>query len=118
MHDELNVAGPAYNSGGAHEMEVLRESMEGVPLDVALLTAVSGIQGEDAVKTDVSNDTNICNERHYTPQELAETLNVSVDTIIRWFSREPGVLAIGNDERMHTRKKKLLRIPQCIGALS
>jgi len=38
------------------------------------------------------------------------TLNVSVDTIIRWFSREPGVIAIGNDERLHTRKKKLLRI--------
>jgi DNA polymerase I-like protein with 3'-5' exonuclease and polymerase domains len=38
VHDELNVAGPAYNSGGRHEMEVLRESMESVPLDVALLT--------------------------------------------------------------------------------
>ena len=24
------------------------------------------------MKTDVSNDTNICNEKHYTPQELAE----------------------------------------------
>jgi hypothetical protein len=40
---------------------------------------------------------------------------VSVDTIIRWFSKEPGVIAVGNDELMHTRKKKLLRIPH--GAL-
>ena len=61
--------------------------------------------------TDVSNSTNICNEKHYTPQEVAETYRVSVDTVIRWFSKEPGVIAIGNDERMHTRKKKLLRIP-------
>lgn len=61
--------------------------------------------------TDVSNGTNICNEKHYTPQEVADTLNVSVDTVVRWFSKEPGVIAIGNDERMYTRKKKLLRIP-------
>jgi hypothetical protein len=63
------------------------------------------------VATDVSNGTNICNEKHYTPQEVADTLNVSVDTVVRWFSKEPGVIAIGNDERMYTRKKKLLRIP-------
>lgn len=64
--------------------------------------------------TDVSNGTNICSETHYTPRELAEILKVSVDTVIRWFSKEPGVIAIGNDERMHTRKYKLLRIPHSV----
>jgi len=33
----------------------------------------------------------IYNEKHCTPQELVETLNVSVDNTIRWFSKEPGV---------------------------
>lgn len=66
------------------------------------------------MKTDVSNETNICNEKHYTPQELAETLNVSVDTVIRWFSKMPGTIAVGNDERLHTRRKKLLRVPHSV----
>jgi hypothetical protein len=69
------------------------------------------VNKEHTVTTETTNDTNICNERHYTPQEVADILNVSVDTVIRWLSKEPGVIAIGNDERMHKRKKKLVRIP-------
>jgi len=40
--------------------------------------------------------------------------NVSTDTVIRWFRKEPGVIAIGNGERLHNRKKKLLHIPNSV----
>ena len=48
---------------------------------------------------------------HYTPQEIAEIYKLSVDTVVRWFSKERGVIAIGHDDRPHIRHKKLLRIP-------
>ncbi|HEX8800014.1 MAG TPA: helix-turn-helix domain-containing protein, partial [Terriglobales bacterium] len=53
-------------------------------------------------------------EKHYTPQEVADIYHVSTDTVYRWFRKEPGVIEIGNDERLHKRKKKLLRIPHSV----
>jgi len=53
-------------------------------------------------------------ERHYNPAQVAEILNVSTDTVYRWFRKQPGVIEIGNDEAMHRRKKKLLRTPHSV----
>jgi len=43
-------------------------------------------------------------ERHYSPAELAELWNLSVDTLRRLFVNEPGVLQISNPK---ARKAKL-----------
>ena len=56
----------------------------------------------------------IATERHYTPQEVADILNVSEDSVIRWFRKEPGVIEMGNSETLHKRMKKLLRIPRSV----
>lgn len=53
-------------------------------------------------------------ERHYTPQEIAETWQVSVNTIRRMFRGEPGVLEFGSDETRWSRKRKTLRIPASV----
>jgi predicted site-specific integrase-resolvase len=66
------------------------------------------------VTTDNSNDNGICTEKHYTPQEAAEIYHVSTDTIYRWFRDEPGVIEAGSDERLHKRKKKMIRIPRSV----
>jgi len=65
-------------------------------------------------KSDTDDTLDICAERHHTPAEVAEMYHVSTDTVIRWFSKEAGVIAIGNDERLHKRRKKLLRIPHSV----
>jgi hypothetical protein len=51
-------------------------------------------------------------EKHYTPQELADAWGVSTETIRQIFREEQGVLKIGNP---HTRTKRgyfTLRIPR------
>ena len=63
---------------------------------------------------DDTNDNGISDEPNYTPAEIARDLKVSTDTAIRWFSDEPGVIVLGNAERMHRRKKEFLRVPRSV----
>jgi hypothetical protein len=51
-------------------------------------------------------------ERHFTPQELAELWGVSVQTIREIFQREEGVLKIGRDGTRNRRRYKTVRIPE------
>ena len=54
-------------------------------------------------------------ERHYSPAEIAEIWNLSVDCVRKIFENEPGVLVIGNP--VQTRVKRsytTLRIPQTV----
>lgn len=53
-------------------------------------------------------------ERHFTPQELAEVWNVSVQTIREIFQREEGVLKIGRDGTRSRRRYKTIRIPESV----
>ena len=46
-------------------------------------------------------------EKHFTPQELAATWGLSVDTIRELFDEEPGVLIINRPESG--------RLPRCVG---
>jgi hypothetical protein len=53
-------------------------------------------------------------EHHFTPQELAELWNVSVQTIREIFQREEGVLKIGREGTRSRRRYKTLRIPESV----
>jgi hypothetical protein len=53
-------------------------------------------------------------EKHYTPQELAEIWNVSVQTVREIFKSEEGVLKIGKDGTRTRRTYKTLRIPESV----
>ena len=52
--------------------------------------------------------------RHYSPAELAELWNLSVDTITRMFEREDGVLIFENPEKASERRRRTLRIPESV----
>ena len=49
-------------------------------------------------------------ERHYSPAELAELLNLSADTVRRMFENESGVLVFENPVRSSSRRFRTLRI--------
>jgi len=53
-------------------------------------------------------------ERHFAPAELAEQWNLSLDTIMRMFEREPNVLIFENPERNPNRRRRTLRIPESV----
>lgn len=53
-------------------------------------------------------------ERYYSPEEIAELLNVSTDTVLRRFSSEQGVVDLGSPEKMHKRRYRVLRIPESV----
>ena len=53
-------------------------------------------------------------EKHYAPAELAEKWNLSQDTIIRMFDREPGVLIFENAERSSSRRRRTIRVPESV----
>jgi hypothetical protein len=53
-------------------------------------------------------------ERHFTPQELADMWHVSVQTVKEIFQREEGVLKIGSDGTRTRRRYKTLRIPESV----
>ena len=61
---------------------------------------------------DQSNGRPTITEKHFTPAELAEAWNVSVDTIRNLFRDEPGVLKIGQTNSRHKRGYITLRIPE------
>jgi transcriptional regulator GlxA family with amidase domain len=56
-------------------------------------------------------------EKHFSPAELAETWNLSEDTIRRMFENEPGVLIFENAERASSRRRRTLRIPQSVAEM-
>jgi hypothetical protein len=51
---------------------------------------------------------------YLTPQEIADLLEVSVDTIVRKFERRKGVLNLGSDESRFTRRYRTIRIPRTV----
>jgi hypothetical protein len=53
-------------------------------------------------------------ERHFTPQELADLWKVSIQTIREIFQNEEGVLKIGRDGTRTRRRYKTLRIPESV----
>jgi hypothetical protein len=55
-------------------------------------------------------------EEHLAPGALAKPWGVSVDTIIRRFEDEPGVLKIGSSGGRGKRRKLTLRIPVSVAA--
>ncbi len=52
-------------------------------------------------------------EPDLTPAQVAAILQVSVDSVYRWFADQPGVYDVGSreDVRRHKRAKRKLRIP-------
>jgi hypothetical protein len=51
-------------------------------------------------------------EEYLTPQEIAELLKVSTDTVVRKFENRKGVLDLGSSESRFTRRYRVLRIPR------
>lgn len=51
---------------------------------------------------------------YLTPQEIAELLKVSTDTVVRKFERRNGVLDLGSSESRFTRRYRVLRIPRVV----
>jgi hypothetical protein len=51
---------------------------------------------------------------YLTPQEIAELLKVSVDTVTRKFENRRGVLDLGSSESRFTRRYRTLRIPRSV----
>jgi hypothetical protein len=49
---------------------------------------------------------------YLTPQQVADALAVSVDTVTRQFGGMEGVIDLGTPETMHKRRKRVLRIPR------
>jgi hypothetical protein len=51
-------------------------------------------------------------DEYWTPEQVADTLGASADSVYRWFQNEEGVLDLGSPETMHKRRKRCLRIPR------
>lgn len=57
----------------------------------------------------------ISNERHYSPAEIAELWNLSVDCVRKIFESEPEVLVIGKPQSQRGKRSyTTLRIPQSV----
>jgi hypothetical protein len=50
-------------------------------------------------------------EPYFTPAEIAEHWRLSVDTVIRLFEHEPGVLILENPRPRQRRRYRTIRIP-------
>jgi hypothetical protein len=57
-------------------------------------------------------------EKHFSPDELAESLGLSSDTIVRLFEKEPGVLVIETNRGggVRGRRYRTIRIPESVAA--
>lgn len=53
-------------------------------------------------------------EECFTPAEIARTLKVKPQTVVRIFRNEPGVIEFGSDETLYKRKRKFIRIPKSV----
>jgi hypothetical protein len=53
--------------------------------------------------------------RHYSPSEIAELWNLSVDTVRKLFEKEVGVLVLKNTRHRHGKRTyTTLRIPESV----
>jgi hypothetical protein len=55
-------------------------------------------------------------ERHYGPEQIAESWNVSPDTVVRLFEKEPGVLIVETHRGKRSRRYRTIRIPESVAA--
>jgi hypothetical protein len=53
-------------------------------------------------------------ERHLSPVELAELWSLSEDTVRRIFEKEPDVVIFENPDRISSRRRRTLRIPESV----
>lgn len=53
-------------------------------------------------------------EQHLSTADLAEAWNLSEDTVRRIFEKEPDVLIFENPERVSSRRRRTLRIPESV----
>ena len=53
-------------------------------------------------------------ERHFSPNELAESWSLSADTVRRLFENEPGVVVFQSLTKRDTRRRRTLRIPESV----
>jgi hypothetical protein len=53
-------------------------------------------------------------EPYYTPAEIAERLQLSVDTVIRLFEHEPGIFIYEKPRSKQKRRYRTLRIPNSV----
>lgn len=53
-------------------------------------------------------------EQHLSTVDLAEAWNLSEDTVRRIFEKEPDVLIFENPERVSSRRRRTLRIPESV----
>jgi hypothetical protein len=53
-------------------------------------------------------------ERHYTPQQVAQSWGLGVDKIREIFENEPGVMAMGDPNPKHKRRYITMRIPESV----
>lgn len=72
------------------------------------------MQGKVAQGNIVSVSGGAWTEKHYSPKELGAIWGLSNDSIIRIFTREPGVLKFCPPSRRGVRKKITYRIPESV----
>ena len=53
-------------------------------------------------------------QRHFSPEELAGTWSLSIDTVRRMFESEPDVLVIEHTKNTARRRYRTLRIPESV----
>jgi hypothetical protein len=53
----------------------------------------------------------VLSEPYLTPAEIAQRWRMSVDSVVRLFEHEPGILILGNPTSKHRRRYRTIRIP-------
>jgi hypothetical protein len=54
-------------------------------------------------------------ESYLTPSQIAKMLQISTDTVIRWFEQEPGVLVIGDSKGTRGKRRyRTIRVPESV----
>jgi hypothetical protein len=66
---------------------------------------------ESSVLIDISA---AADNEYLTPQQIADILKVSTDTVVRKFERRNGVLDLGSSESRFGRRYRVLRIPRTV----
>jgi hypothetical protein len=57
---------------------------------------------------------NVPNKPVYTVAEICVLLSYSRSTVIRMFENEPGILVRLHPEKMHKRRRRIIRIPRAV----
>jgi DeoR/GlpR family transcriptional regulator of sugar metabolism len=69
---------------------------------------------DNFVTTAPANEERICEEKHYSVNELSALWNLSKQTIRRLFQDEPDVVRIGEKDVCRKRAYVTLRIPESV----